>query len=197
MRPSGRGGYKGCSTAYHEADVPETKAPPFFIQIAFAAACAVCGLFTAYYGGFEPSRYWPFYRGVLPFCILLTAVCVRPFQLIPISLIGCLLSWRLAFFTMTVLGSVINGNDSLLIRFLYWAGTGLIGALGVAASVGIGAKTILKPKRFFLIGAAGMLAAVLFTAGSSIGLYIGLAVWQAAIGVVIFHVVKMPKATSL
>jgi len=160
--------------------------------IAFAAACAVCGLFTAFNGGFEPSTYWPFYSGVLPFCILLAAVCVRPFSLIAISAVGCLLSWRLAFFTMTLLGSVLNDNGSLLMRILYWAGTGLIGAWGVAASVGIGVRIIFQPKRFFAIGGVGMLAAVLFTAGSSIGLYLGFAAWQAAVGVAILHVAKLP-----
>ncbi len=174
--------------------MPFTKTPAYLI--AFTAACAVCGLFTAYNSGFEPSTYWPFYRGVLPFCVLLAAVKVRPIWLIPISAVGCLLSWRLAFLTMALLGSVLNDNGSLFMRMLYWAGTGLMGALGLAASIGLGVRHIFRPKYFFGIGIVGMLTALLFTAASSIGLFLCFAAWQAAVGLAIFQFAKIPSPSS-
>ena len=170
----------------------EPKVPSPTAHLAFAIACALCGLFTAYNSAFDPSVYWPYYRGVLPFCVLLAAVCVRPFPLVPIAVIGGLLSWRLAFFTMSAMGALTD-DSSLLTRLLYWAAPGLIGALGLAASAGLGARIIYEPKRFLVIGFIGMLAATLFAAGSSIGLYAGFAIWQTAVGLAIFHFAKMPN----
>lgn len=157
-------------------------------MIVVALVSALCGWFTAYNAAFDPTAYWPYYRGVLPFCILLAAVCVRPLIRIPLAVAGCLLSWRLAFFMMDAMQWFLHSPDDPQFwkRALYWAGPGIVGALGIAAAIGIGSQNIFQCKRFWLIGLVGLLAATIFAVHRPFNLYVGFAVWQAAVGSLIF-----------
>lgn len=135
---------------------------------------------------------WPYYRGVLPFCVLLATFCVRPWLLIPVSVLGMLASWRLAFIALNGMEHLLGSPDmpSFGIRALYFAGGGVVGALGVAASAGMCDRGSCRLRPFVIIGLTGALAAAVFAFDRSLGY--GFAIWQATVGSIVYCFARRP-----
>jgi hypothetical protein len=166
---------------------------PISMTALIALLSVVTGFFTAYIGGFDPSHMVPFYFGVLPYCLLLACFCVRPFYLIPVSILGYLVSWRVSFVAIDGMQNLLSrafvttaGDVPFFVRALYWAVPGLVGAIGVAVSTGIGARSLLWWLPILATGCLGAMTAVIFVTQGPVALYIGFALWQAAVGACLY-----------
>ncbi|MGA3026965.1 MAG: hypothetical protein ABSF98_19585 [Bryobacteraceae bacterium] len=120
---------------------------------------------------------------VLPFAVLAAILCVRPALLMPVVAILHCLVWAGAFWVAVALD---RGTPHANM-----CAAGLVGGLGVAAATAIGCRKLIRARPLLLLAGVGAVAAVpfqlpLFAEGSDAAMAWPFAIWQAAVGTLLY-----------
>jgi hypothetical protein len=120
---------------------------------------------------------------VLPFAILAAILCVRPVLTMPVVAVLHCLVWTGAFWLAVYLDSDAPHWNMLA--------AGLVGGLGVALSTAIGCPKLWRIRAILALAATGAVAAVpfemqLFTQGPDASMMWPFAIWQAAVGTLLY-----------
>jgi len=127
----------------------------------------------------------------VPFCVLASALCARKFPMAALVAIADCLAWFVALSIRALLTDKHRYHALIL--------AGLVGGLGVAGATGFGCRRLFRWYALTSIGVAGLLAALPFALVGNLDtslpeLCAAFAVWQAAVGTLLFAFSRDPHS---